>query len=113
MPCNYNPKDAGRNIFLKTIMEDNFLDELIDFKYESFKENGNKNPITNRKKIKLQPEGLPAIWVSSYKYCERCAQYKQCLGVKVLSQKEWDGINEIILKTSAIVNTHPQLSTTI
>lgn len=26
------------NIFSKTIMEDNFLDELIDFKYESFKE---------------------------------------------------------------------------
>lgn len=68
------------------------------------------NPITNKEEIKLQPEGLPAIWVSSDKYCERCAPYKQCLGFNGLSQKEWDGINEIMSETSSIANTHLQLS---
>ncbi len=33
------------------------------------------NPLTNKEEIKLQPDGLPAIWTSANDYCERCEVY--------------------------------------
>jgi len=43
--------------------------------------------------VKIQPDGLPAIWI---KLCKRCGQFQECLGFNNLSEAEWQEINNLI-----------------
>ena len=52
------------------------------------------NLITNKEEIKLQPEGLPVLWVEIL--CSRCEEYKECLGLKELTDKEWEEVNQLL-----------------
>jgi hypothetical protein len=55
------------------------------------------NPATGKEQIKLQPEGLPEIWIDiESRFCERCAPFNQCLQLADLSNKEWEGLNDFI-----------------
>jgi hypothetical protein len=46
------------------------------------------------KEVKLQPKGLPAIWVKLY--CERCRRFQECLGFNDLSEEEWQKMDSVI-----------------
>lgn len=54
------------------------------------------NPRTGKVEIKLQPEGLPEIWVERGYICERCKPFGECLGLDELSDEEWQGAQEFI-----------------
>ena len=66
------------------------------------------NPKTGRTEIKLQPPGLPAIWVDEG-YCERCEPYGECLGLMELSNEEWETAQQLIIETQKD-NVHQELS---
>jgi hypothetical protein len=55
------------------------------------------------KEVKLQPNGLPAIWVEMY--CDRCREYQECLGFKAISKREWEIVNDAIY----VINSFPIL----
>jgi hypothetical protein len=44
-----------------------------------------------QREAKIQPKGLPAIWVELF--CDRCRKYQDCLGFKELSETEWEEVN--------------------
>ena len=46
------------------------------------------------KEVKIQPNGLPAIWVKMY--CNRCRRFQECLGFNDLSETEWQEINNVV-----------------
>lgn len=52
------------------------------------------NPQTGKLEVKLQPEGLPVLWVEIL--CSRCEEYKECLGLKELSEEEWEEVNHLL-----------------
>lgn len=58
------------------------------------------NPKTGKIEIKLQPKGLPVIWVELY--CDRCEKFQECLGFKDLSDETWEELNQIISQTNQI-----------
>ena len=51
-----------------------------------------------RKEVKVQPDGLPAIW---FGLCQRCDPYNECLGFRQLSYLEWHQLNSIISKANS------------
>ncbi len=53
------------------------------------------HPVTKRVQVKIEPEGLPAIWVDEG-YCERCEPYGECLGLMELTEKEWEAAKALI-----------------
>ena len=53
------------------------------------------NPNTNRIEVKVQPDGLPAIWITEG-YCERCEPYGECLGLLELTDAEWEVAQSLI-----------------
>ena len=55
------------------------------------------DPKTNKTEIKLDPEGLPAIWIAASHYCDRCAPYRECLGLNKLTDQEWSNTNDFLL----------------
>lgn len=57
--------------------------------------------------VKIQPKGLPAIWVEMY--CDRCREFQECLGFKALSQSEWEDVNNIL----STVNSFPKLKSNL
>lgn len=46
------------------------------------------------KEVKIQPEGLPAIWVKMY--CDRCRRFQECLGFNDLNEDEWQEMDKVI-----------------
>jgi hypothetical protein len=54
------------------------------------------DPLTRVKQRKIQPEGLPAIWVY-IGLCERCKPYKECLGLLDIGGKAWIELNEFVV----------------
>lgn len=52
------------------------------------------NPDTNKLEIKLEPDGLPPIWVSVL--CNRCEKFQECLGFKNLTEEEWNKVDFFI-----------------
>ena len=45
------------------------------------------NPITNKLERKLQPPGLPPLWVS-VGYCDKCQPFGECLGLSEFSDED-------------------------
>ncbi|MDP3556113.1 MAG: hypothetical protein Q8T03_01995 [Bacteroidota bacterium] len=58
---------------------------------------------TGKTLYKVQPEGLPAIWIAD-EQCERCESYGKCLGLQNLSEDEWSELS-ILLNTSALTDS--------
>ncbi|MDP3557115.1 MAG: hypothetical protein Q8T03_07050 [Bacteroidota bacterium] len=46
------------------------------------------DPKTAKVLYKVQPEGLPALWIEDG-LCDRCKEYGKCLEVKDLSEEDW------------------------
>ena len=46
------------------------------------------NPKTKKEEIWVQPEGLPGIW-SERGFCERCAPFNDCLGLREIDDRDW------------------------
>lgn len=46
------------------------------------------NPETARVQVRIQPAGLPAIWVDEG-FCERCKPFGGCLGLNELTDTDW------------------------
>ena len=55
---------------------------------------------SNKTQIKVEPDGLPEIWIDSYDYCDRCNFFKECLGFIDLSDTEWKTLNDLISFTN-------------
>jgi hypothetical protein len=54
--------------------------------------------------IKIQPEGLPAIWLDEdSKLCERCEPFGECLGLETAEDQIWD---EEKKKVKASIDKH-------
>jgi len=53
------------------------------------------NPVTKRVQVKVEPDGLPAIWVDEG-YCERCEPFGECLGLLELTDTEWQAAQNLI-----------------
>lgn len=54
---------------------------------------------SGNKEVKIQPQGLPAIWVEMY--CDRCREYQECLGLRALGKIEWEFANKLIFKVNS------------
>ena len=55
------------------------------------------HPESGQRQIKIQPEGLPAIWVEADAgLCERCRPYDECLNFNGISDKVWDELNNLL-----------------
>ncbi len=52
------------------------------------------NSKTSKPEVKLEPEGLPPIWVPVF--CDRCEKFNECLSFNNLSIKEWESLNRFI-----------------
>lgn len=59
------------------------------------------NPITKRVEVKLQPAGLPEIWVDEG-FCERCEQFGECLGLAELTDVEWQSALNLIKQANSM-----------
>lgn len=53
------------------------------------------HPESGKRQLKIQPEGLPAIWVEAG-LCERCRPYNECLNFNDISDKVWEEINNLL-----------------
>jgi len=53
------------------------------------------NHETCKEEIKIQPEGLPAIWIEAKdSLCEKCKPYGKCMDYRNLSDKEWQELKK-------------------
>ncbi len=57
------------------------------------------DPKTGREQIWVKPEGLPGLWVTRG-FCDRCAAYRECLGLLSLTDSEWKDLEELISETN-------------
>lgn len=53
------------------------------------------DPKTGKTLYKVQPDGLPAIWVEDG-HCERCEPFGKCLGFQTLSNEDWRDLQTIL-----------------
>ncbi len=53
------------------------------------------DPKTGKILYKVQPEGLPALWVEDG-LCDRCEPYKKCLGLSTLEEEQWRELKAIL-----------------
>jgi len=61
------------------------------------------NPESGKRQIKIQPDGLPAIWVEAETgLCERCQPYNECLNFIDISNKAWDELNNLVSLSNKI-----------
>ncbi len=59
------------------------------------RDNKRINSITGKLEREINPEGLPAIWVTAL--CPRCEKFKECLGFKTLTEEEWNNVESFVL----------------
>lgn len=63
------------------------------------------NAKSGKLELKLQPEGLPAIWIPLL--CNRCEEYKECLQFKELTIQEWENTSTLLNQTLDITLIPP------
>jgi len=63
--------------------------------------------VFGQKEVKIQPKGLPVIWVEMY--CKRCRPFQECLGYKELSDSEWREVNAIIASSNTPIKIKKSL----
>jgi hypothetical protein len=55
------------------------------------------NPITGKKELKIDPYGLPAIWVEkTVVFCDRCRSFNECLSFDEIENETWEELNKLI-----------------
>jgi len=55
------------------------------------------HPDSGKRQIKIQPVGLPAIWVEAETgLCKRCQPYNECLNFNDISNKARDELNNLV-----------------
>jgi hypothetical protein len=64
-----------------------------------------KNPLTGKEEYWNQPPGLPGIWMTRG-YCDRCSPFLECLGFDVLSEEEWQEVENLVAETNRIEAAH-------
>lgn len=47
-------------------------------------------------KIEINVPGLPSIWISEDRLCDRCRKFEECLGFMSLNIQEWEALEKII-----------------
>ena len=57
------------------------------------------NSVTGKEEFWNKPPGLPGIWMTPG-FCDRCKEYKDCLGLLGLSDAEWEDVQSFIHKTN-------------
>lgn len=53
------------------------------------------DPETGKLQFKIKIDNFPSIWVTSG-YCDRCTPFGECLGLRELSEAEWNGVEKLI-----------------
>ena len=60
------------------------------------------HPESGKRQIKIQPEGLPEIWVEvEVGLCERCRPFDECLSFNLIHDKVWCELNALVASIEA------------
>ena len=74
------------------------------------------NPLSGKRQIKIEPDGLPAIWIDAEAgFCNRCKPFNECLGLNDIDKNVWTELNNLLssinkeyvntkLNRSAVIN---------
>ena len=55
------------------------------------------NAVTGRRELKIEPDGLPAIWVDFENgFCARCRPFNECLSFDEIDKESWEKLNVLI-----------------
>jgi hypothetical protein len=53
------------------------------------------NPVTKKIEVKMQPEGLPAIWTTEG-FCNHCTPFGECLGLAEVPARDLEQLDTFL-----------------